>query len=256
EVNLLEYDLTQDNIYKSLLNFSIPFIIANLLQAIYGAVDLAVVSYYTGASGLSAVSIGTQIMQIVNGLIIGLSMGGTILVGQYYGARKREDVIETIGTIFTSGIILSIILSLIITVIMFLLIKPLLGILQTPSEAYNDARDYVLFASVGVVFIFGYNAVSAILRGLGDSKSPLYFIGIACIFNVLLDFLFVGRFNMRAYGAALATVLSQGISMILALIYIGRKGFIFQFKLKNLSLHKEKVKKLLSLGFPLSLQEV
>src|SRR5699024_3271682 len=151
EVNLLEYDLTQDNIYKSLLNFSIPFIIANLLQAIYGAVDLAVVSYYTGASGLSAVSIGTQIMQIVNGLIIGLSMGGTILVGQYYGARKREDVIETIGTIFTSGIILS----LIITVIMFLLIKPLLGILQTPSEAYNDARDYVLFASVGVVFIFG-----------------------------------------------------------------------------------------------------
>src|SRR5699024_12587396 len=106
-------------------------------------------------------------MQIVNGLIIGLSMGGTILVGQYYGARKREDVIETIGTIFTSGIILS----LIITVMMFLLIKPLLGILQTPSEAYNDARDYVLFASVGVVFIFGYNAVRAILRGLGDSKS-------------------------------------------------------------------------------------
>ncbi|HLR21516.1 MAG TPA: MATE family efflux transporter [Tissierellaceae bacterium] len=248
----MEYDLTQDNIYKSLLNFSIPFIIANLLQAIYGAVDLAVVSYYTGASGLSAVSIGTQIMQIVNGLIIGLSMGGTILVGQYYGARKREDVIETIGTIFTSGIILS----LIITVIMFLLIKPLLGILQTPSEAYNDARDYVLFASVGVVFIFGYNAVSAILRGLGDSKSPLYFIGIACIFNVLLDFLFVGRFNMRAYGAALATVLSQGTSMVLALIYIGRKEFIFQFKLKNLSLHKEKVKKLLYLGFPLSLQEV
>src|SRR5699024_4794788 len=149
-----------------------------------------------------------------------------------------------------------IILSLIITVIMFLLIKPLLGILQTPSEVNNDARDYILFDSVGVVFIFGYNAVSDILRDLDDSKSTLYFIVIACIFNVLLDFLFVRRFNMRAYGAALATVLSQGTSMVLALIYIGRKEFIFQFKLKNLSLHKEKVKKLLYLGFPLSLKEV
>lgn len=252
KVKLLEYDLTQDSIYKSLLKFSIPFIIANLLQAIYGAVDLAVVSYYTGPSGLSAVSIGTQIMQIVNGLIIGLSMGGTILIGQYYGAKKREDIIETIGTIFTSGFILS----LIITVIMFLLIEPLLKLLQTPLEAYNDAKNYVLFASVGIVFIFGYNVVSAILRGLGDSKSPLYFIGIACILNVFLDFLFVGKFNMRAYGAALATVVSQGISMALALIYIGRKDFIFQFKIKNLSLHRKKVKKLLSLGFPLSLQEV
>lgn len=248
----MEQDLTQGNIYKSLLNFSIPFVIANFLQAVYGAVDLAVVSYYTGATGLSAVSIGTQIMQIINGMILGLTMGGTILIGQYYGSKREKDVIETIGTLFISGIILS----FIITGIMFLSIKPLLKILQTPSAAYIDAKNYVLVASLGVVFIFGYNVVSAILRGLGDSKSPLYFIGIACICNVLLDILFVGSFNMRAYGAALATIVSQGISMVLALIYLSRKKFIFKFKAENFVLHREKAKRLLSLGLPLSLQEV
>lgn len=248
----MEQDLTQGGIYKSLINFSVPFVIANLMQAIYGTVDLIVVGFFTDTSGLAAVSIGTQVMQIVNGLILGLTMGGTILVGQYYGAKKEEDTQQTIGTILSLGMIFS----LLITLLMFLSTDSLLKILQTPSEAYVDAKNYVLIASSGVIFIFGYNAISSILRGLGDSKSPLYFISIACISNIVLDIFFVGALNMRAHGAALATIISQGISMILAIIYLTRRKFLFEFKFKNLSINKEKMKKLLILGLPLSLQEV
>jgi putative MATE family efflux protein len=248
----VEQDLTQGGMYKSLINFSVPFVIANLMQAIYGTVDLIVVGFFTDTSGLAAVSIGTQVMQIVNGLILGLTMGGTILVCQYYGAKKEEDTQQTIGTILSLGMIFS----LLITLLMFLSTDSLLKILQTPSEAYVDAKNYVLIASSGVIFIFGYNAISSILRGLGDSKSPLYFISIACISNIVLDIFFVGALNMRAHGAALATIISQGISMILAIIYLTRRKFLFEFKFKNLSINKEKMKKLLILGLPLSLQEV
>ena len=248
----MEQNLTEGSIYKSLVSFSIPFIIANFIQALYGAVDLVVIGYFTDTSGLSAVSIGTQVIQIVNGMILGLTMGGTILVGQYYGAKRKDDTTKTIGTIFTLGFIVSIA----ITILMFLLTKPLLNIMQTPSEAFIDAKNYVLIASSGVIFIFGYNAISAVLRGLGDSRSPLYFIGIACIFNILLDIFFVGRLGMRASGAALATILSQAISMILAIIYLKRKKFIFDFKLKNFSIDRDKAKRLFTLGLPLSLQEV
>lgn len=248
----MEKDLTEGNIYKSLISFSIPFIIANFIQALYGAVDLIVIGYFTDTSGLSAVSIGTQVMQIVNGMILGLTMGGTILVGQYYGAKREEDTTKTIGTIFSLGFIISIF----ITIFMFLLTKPLLSIMQTPSEAFIDASNYVFIASSGVIFIFGYNAISAILRGLGDSKSPLYFIGIACIFNIILDIFFVGTLDMRASGAALATISSQAISMFLAIIYLKRKKFIFDFKLNNFAIDKIKARRLFALGFPLSLQEV
>lgn len=248
----MDNDLTKGNIHKSLIRFSIPFIIANLIQALYGSIDLLVVGYFTDTYGLSAVSIATQVMQIVNGMILGLTMGGTILVGQYYGAKREEDTTQTIGTILTSGFIASII----ITIFMFLLTDPLLKLLQTPQGAYSDAKSYVLIASSGIIFIFGYNAISAILRGLGDSKSPLYFISIACICNIIFDILFVGKFNMRASGAALATIISQGISMILAIIYLIKQKFIFDFKLKSFSIDKNKLKKLFKLGFPLSLQEV
>ncbi|KNF07701.1 putative efflux protein, MATE family [Gottschalkia purinilytica] len=247
-----EQNLTEGNIYKSLISFSIPFIIANLMQALYGTADLLIVGLFTDTVGLSSVAIGTQVMQIVNGLITGLTMGGTILVGQYYGARKNKDTSETIGTMLTLGIFIS----LLITGLMFISTKHLLNILQTPSEAYADATRYVLIASSGIIFIFGYNSISAILRGLGDSKRPVYFIAIACVFNIVLDLILVGAFNMRAAGAALATIVSQGISMILAIIYLSRRKFIFEFKRKNFIVNKDKMLKLLKLGGPLSLQEV
>lgn len=251
-LNKLEQNLTEGNIYKSLIKFAIPFIIANFIQALYGTADLLIVGIFTDTAGLSAVAIGTQVMQIVNGLITGLTMGGTILIGQYFGANKEEDTIATVGTMLTSGIVASII----ITIGMIFSANWLLRIVQTPNEAFYDAKMYVLIASSGVLFIFGYNAISAILRGLGDSKSPVYFISIACVINILLDLIFVGVFKMRAAGAALATIIAQGVSMILAIIYLSRKNFIFEFKISNLIFDRYKVKQLLELGSPLSLQEV
>lgn len=244
--------LTEGSVYKSLIKFSLPFILANLIQALYGTVDLLVIGLFTDTPGLSGVATATQVMQIVNGLILGLTMGGTILVGQYYGSKRKKDVSETIGTMFSAGTLIS----LLISVMMYIGTDPLLRLLNTPQSAINDARNYVLTASAGIVFIFGYNAISAILRGVGDSKSPVYFIAAACLINISLDFIFVGAFNMRAGGAALATILSQGISMIIAVIYLLKKDFLFDFKLKSLSVNKEKTRSLFKLGFPLSLQEV
>lgn len=248
----LNHNLTEGNIYNSLLLFSIPFVIANLIQALYGTVDLVVVGLFTDTQGISSVAIGTQVMQIVNGLIIGFTMGGTILIGQYYGANKKEDTQEVIGTMFTLGLIIS----LFIMIFMWVITNSLLNILRTPDEAFIDARKYVTIASSGIVFIFGYNAISAILRGLGDSKRPVLFIGIACVFNILLDFLFVGYLGMRASGAALATILSQGISMVLAIVYLKKNNLLSYLKLNNFVINKEKMKKLFKIGFPLSLQEV
>ncbi len=244
--------LTEGNIYKSLISFSLPFIIANLIQALYGTVDLLVIGLFTDTAGLSGVATATQVMQIVNGLILGITMGATILVGQYYGAKKQEDTSKTIGTMLALGIVISIV----ITVFMYMSTNLLLNVLQTPVEAFNDARNYVIVASSGIIFIFGYNAISAVLRGVGDSKRPVYFIGVACICNIALDFLFVGAFNMRAGGAALATIMSQAISMVVAITYLSKKDFLFEFKFKNLSIDREKAKSLFKLGLPLSLQEV
>ena len=248
----LEQSLTEGSIYKSLISFSIPFIIANILQALYGTADLLIVGLFTDTAGLSSVAIGTQVMQIVNGLIIGLTMAGTILVGQYYGAKRNNDISETIGSLLSSGVFVS----LFITVLMFILTKPLLNILKTPPEAYADTVKYVMICSSGVIFIFGYNAISSILRGLGDSKRPVYFIAIACVTNIVLDLILVGVFDMRAAGAALATILSQGISMVLAIIYLAKRNFIFEFKLGNFKIKKDKMSMLLKVGAPLSLQEV
>lgn len=248
----LEQNLTEGSIYKSLINFAIPFIIANIIQALYGTADLLIVGLFTDTAGLSSVAIGTQVMQIINGLITGLTMGGTILVGQYYGAKRNKDASDTIGSMLCSGIFISLLMS----GLMFILTKPLLNILQTPQEAYIDAMNYVLICSSGIVFIFGYNAISSILRGLGDSRRPVYFIAIACVINIVLDLILVGVFNMRAAGAALATVVSQGISMILAVRYLSKRKFIFEFKRENFTIKKDKLLRLLKIGVPLSLQEV
>ncbi len=248
----IEQNLTEGSIYKSLINFSVPFIIANIIQALYGTADLLIVGLFTDTAGLSSVAIGTQVMQIVNGLITGLTMGGTILVGQYYGAKKNRDTSETIGTMLCLGVLVS----LLITGLMFILTKPLLNALRTPSEAYIDAMKYIMICSSGVIFITGYNSISAILRGLGDSKRPVYFIFVACVFNIVLDLILVGLFDMRAAGAALATVLSQGISMILAIRYLSKRKFIFEFTKENFIIKKDKILMLLKIGAPLSLQEV
>lgn len=244
-------NLTQGNVYKTLIVFAVPFLLANFAQALYGAIDMAVVGWFSNAAGLSAVSTGTQVIQIITSVISGLSMGGTILIGQYCGARQEKDTIETISTMLS----LFAIAAVIFTGIMLFATKGIVSVLQTPAEAIEQANHYVLICSSGIIFIFGYNALSAMLRGFGDSKSPLIFICIASVVNIILDLVFVGGLNMGAKGAALATIIAQAISVIIAICYLKYKKFVFEFKLKNFRIYKDKVQKLFKFGLPVSLQE-
>lgn len=248
----LQQDFTQGNVGKLLVRFSLPFLLSNFIQACYNVADMFIVSMYNGAESLSGVNIGGQITNIVVMLTIGLAQGGTVLVAQYFGAKKLKDVSDTIGTILSFLMLLSIG----ITVVMLALSQPILRLIQTPVESFSEALAYLRICLMGNIFIFGYNAVSAIQRGMGDSKRPLVFVSIACVINIGLDLLFVGPFGMGAAGAALATVISQGTSMLMAMVYLHNNKFVFDFKLKSFRIHWDKVKLIFRIGLPSGVQGI
>ena len=197
--------LTEGKVSKTLLKFASLFLLASLLQALYGAADLLIVGKYADSAGVSAVATGSQIMQTITGVVLGLTTGGTILIGQYLGAKKEKKVLETIGNM----ICLFSALGIVLTVIMLLLTKWIVVIMQVPVESLKFTKEYIFICSAGIPFIIGYNVVSGILRGLGDSKTPLYFILVACIVNIVVDLVLVGIFKMGAAGAAIATISAQ-----------------------------------------------
>jgi putative MATE family efflux protein len=250
-MHTISRDLTSGPIGRRLIAFSIPFLLANFAQALYGTVDTLVVGWFTDASGIAAVSIGSQVMWVANALVSGLTMGGTILIGMFTGARQERQVKETIGTMLSLyGVI-----GCILMAAMLVFIRPLLHLLQTPPEAFAQAESYARICSYGILFTFFYNALSAMLRGLGNSMTPLVFVSIACVANIFLDLLFVAAIPWGAAGAAFATILSQAISMILSVIYLRRKSFPFDFRPSSFRLIKGKALRLLKLGIPISLQE-
>lgn len=244
-------DLTEGKVGKVLLRFSIPFFLANLLQALYGAVDLMVVGKFCSAQSVAAVSTGTQVTQIVTSLITGFTLAGTVLVGRYTGMGKRKKVEETIGTTLTFFAVFSLFLTLV-----FLLAVPVvLRLLQVPEASYAEAFQYVSVCGLGIFFICEYNALSAVLRGYGDSVSPLVFVGAACVCNIMGDFLTVGWLHMGAVGTAAATVFSQGVSMLLAVIYLKRRKSLFPFSVKSLKIQPVILKEVIQVGIPVSFQE-
>ncbi len=246
-----ERNLTQGNVYAALFSFTIPFIIANLIQALYGAVDLFVIGRYCSPESVAAVSTGTQVTQIITSMITGLTLGGTILVGKYTGMGAREEVQRTIGTtlcVFAAA-------ALILTGVMLAGADGILRLLKTPQRSFALARQYVVICSCGIFFICGYNAISAVLRGCGDSKRPMLFVGLSCVLNVAGDVVLVKYAGLGVAGVALATIGSQAVSMIWAMIYLNRKRFIFTFSLKNLRIDRGKARELAMVGIPISLQE-
>ncbi|SCG99665.1 Staphylococcal virulence regulator protein A [uncultured Ruminococcus sp.] len=244
-------DLTQGRILPSLLRFAIPFLLANFVQALYGAVDTAVVGWFSNDAGISAVSIGSQVMQIIQAFMVGLTTGGTVLIAQYCGGQKRQDVSQTISTMLLTFTVFS----LILTGVMFLSCDGILFLLQTPKEAMQMAREYVMVCSAGILFLVMYNAVSAVLRGTGDSRHPLIFIAIACVTNMILDVLMVGGLGMGPAGAALATICSQALSMVVSLLFLKRQTQLIDLHWKRLRLSVEKLKLVFQIGFPISLQD-
>ncbi|MEA5003570.1 MAG: MATE family efflux transporter [Christensenella sp.] len=213
-------DFTSGNMARQMLRFAWPLFLANLLQSLYSIVDMVVVGQFVGSEGLAALSSASMIVFVITSLCTGITTGGAVLVAQFEGARDKQQRAQTIGTLFT----LSMLLSALITVVSLLAYRPLLTLMQLPKEAMQYADDYMNVVCMGTAFVFGYNAVCAVLRGMGDSKHPLYFVLAATIVNIVLDLLLVGGLHMGTKGAAIATVASQGISFLLAAIHLKRSG--------------------------------
>lgn len=247
----LERDLTKGNLSTTLLLFALPYIAANFMQALYGAADLIIVGKFCDSSVVSAVATGSQLLQTLTFFITGLTVSATVLIGKAYGAKQYDNIVKIINTMSICFILAALFLSTLIIGFD----KPLLKALQTPTEAFSYTLDYVFICSLGLVFIFAYNAVSAILRGLGNSVAPMYFVAVSCVVNIILDIVLVGKYNMAASGAAMATVISQAVSVVIALIYIRKGNFVFQFKFRHVKFDIQTAKELFKIGLPLSLQD-
>ena len=243
-------DLSEGNVTKQLISFSVPFLISNLVQSFYSVADMLIVGNFSGTASVSGVNIGSQITHVLTMLVLGFCNGGTILVSQYMGAKNAEGVKKAVTTLITAlfagGVI--------VTVLMLFLIDPSLKILQTPAESYGEAKDYLFVTVLGILFIFLYNAFSAILRGMGDSKRPFYFVLVACITNVVLDLVLVAGFGMGAKGAAIATIFSQAVSVILCIVYLRMRDFVFDFHPSSFKIHREYLSKILTIGAPSAIQ--
>lgn len=252
EQKSLGNDLTVGHVGKQLLTFSVPFILANLLQTVYNMVDAVVVGRFVGANGLSAVSTCGELIQFYTFIAIGFGGAGQTMIGQFIGAGLRERINRTVGTLFSVLLLMAVGLS----ALSIALLDLQLSLVNLPQEAYSEGRSYLLICMIGLIFIFGYNLISSILRGMGDSKHPLIFIAIASVTNLILDLIFVPVLKMGAAGAALATILGQAFSFICALIYLYRhkENFGFDFKRASFVPDKHLVGPLFKLGVPMSAQ--
>ena len=245
-------DLTTGSVARQLLVFALPLFVSNALQAVYNMVDMIIVGQFIGGYGMSAVSIGGDLLHLLTFVSMGFASAGQVIIARHVGEGRMDEVRETIGTLFSFLLAASVLIS----VVCFAFRYPIMHALNTPPESFSYAMDYMVTCVVGLVFIYGYNIVSAVLRGMGDSKRPFVFVGVAAILNIILDYLFVVIFHMEVFGAALATVIGQGVSFVSSLIYlyIKRQSFGFDFKLRSFAIHSRTLKPLVMLGIPMAIQ--
>ncbi len=245
-------DFTTGPVLPSLITFALPLFLSNLLQAVYNMVDMMVVGRVVGQAGLSGLSVGGDVLSLLTFLSIGFSSAGQIIISQYIGAGLRDRLSRFIGTMCSFLLLCAVGMS----VLCLLLRAQILDLLNTPAEARDQAMAYAATCMCGLVFIYGYNVVSAIMRGMGDSKRPFLFIAIAAVLNLLLDLLFVVVFRWEAFGAALATVIAQAVSFITALIYLykRRERFGFDFAPRHFRLDPLELKNLVRLGVPMAIR--
>ena len=245
-------NFTEGKIFSPLLKFTIPILMALFLQTMYGAVDLLIVGQFGNAADVSAVSTGSQVMYAITSMITGLTMGITILIGQKLGEGKRKEA----GNVVGSGISIFAIIAVIITIVVVTFSPSIATLMHAPTEAFNDTVSYLKICAMGAVFVVSYNVIGGVFRGLGDSKTPLITVGIACAVNIIGDLVFVGVFKMASVGAACATVLAQSTSVILSLILIKRRGLPFEFSRKSIKFHKNLTSRIIKYGAPIALQDV
>ncbi|MBC8631735.1 MATE family efflux transporter [[Eubacterium] tenue] len=243
-------DMTTGNLVKLILYFSIPLLIGNIFQQFYSMVDTIIVGKFLGIKALAAVGYTGSMVFLIMGFVLGLTSGFSVLVSQRFGANDKEGVKYAVG----SAIILSIIMAILITIVSMVTARPLLNAIKTPSDIINDSYSYIIVIYGGLFATFFYNMISSILRALGDSKTPLYFLIIASILNIVLDLVFIVNFSMGVAGAAYATVISQGFSGVLCLIYTAKKFPILKLEKKHFKFDINYFKKHLNIGIPMDLQ--
>lgn len=245
-------DFTSGNIPKQLLWFTLPFMASNALQVLYSTIDMMIVGKFVGTAGLSAVSQSSQIVNFATMVCLGISNAGQVLVSQAIGSGKREKMNYIVGTLFSLLMILALIFSIIIMIFKF----NILNIMNIPQESYKMAVEYLVICGCGLIFTAGYNMVSAVLRGMGDSKRPLLFIVIASVINLVLDILFTGIMGFGVAGAAWATIIGQAVSFIFSLYYLykHKEAFGFDFKKESFRFNKNYAQMIIKIGTPMAIQ--
>lgn len=247
-------NLYEGSILKNIGIFSIPFLIANFLQTLYGMADLFIIGQFTDAAGITAVAVGSQVMHFVTVILVGLTMGTTVLMGTAVGAKRHRSLSRILGNtiVIFAGV------AVVFTAILLALAPQIVSLLSTPTEAVEGTIRYLVICFLGIPFITAYNVVAAAFRGLGDTKSPMYFVTAACVVNIALDFLFVGPLGMGPSGAALATVLSQLFCIVLTLVsikWVKRVRFDVSLSRKDLRPNKAIFWSLTKIGLPIACQE-
>jgi len=245
-----EHSLLTGSVPKRLAAFAFPLLLANILQSFYNVVDMLVVGQIVGDMGLAAIGNASKLCYIITSICIGMTMGGAVLIAQYKGADDKEGQAES----FQMLALLSMVSSLLETIVSLATYQPLFKMLNVPADAYQDTCDYMKIICCGTVFVFGYNAVCSVLKGLGDSKSPLYFVGIATIINIVLDIILVGL--MGTAGVAYATITAQEISFVISLYLKRHKIFFSMENHRKFTLQWDKLAAIVRVGLPTAIQMV
>ena len=247
----MEKNLTTGSVFKNILFFSLPYLLSYFLQTLYGMADLFIIGQFEGVASTTAVSIGSQVMHMLTVMIVGLAMGSTVSIGQAVGAGDRKKAASGIGNTVTLFMCLSVVL----TVALLVFVRPVVTIMSTPEAAVSGTIEYLTICFIGIPFITAYNIISSIFRGLGDSKSPMYFIAVACVANIALDYLFMGALHLGPSGAALGTTLSQAVSVIIALVVIRRHSGALAVKKSDFQPARPVMARLLRIGVPIAMQD-
>ena len=247
----MEKNLTTGSVFKNLVYFSLPYLLSYFLQSLYGTADLFIIGQFNSTDSITGVSIGSQVMHMITVMIVGLAMGATVTIGRSVGAQDSKVASRYIG----NTVSLFLIGSVALTAVLLLLVKPIVSVMSTPVEAVDSTTAYLTICFIGIPFITAYNIISSIFRGLGDSKSPMYFIAIACVFNIALDCLFIGALGMGAAGAALGTTLSQTVSVIVALAVMRKSKTGIKLTKDDFKFRRSVIGNILRIGFPISLQD-
>ena len=247
----MEKNLTTGSVFKTILYFALPYLFSYFLQTLYGMADLFIIGQFNGTESTTAVANGSQVMHMLTVMIVGLAMGSTVIIGRAVGARHKDEIAKTVG----NSVTLFMGLSIVLTIVLLLLVRPIVLLIQTPVEAIEGSIRYLTICFIGIPFITAYNIIASICRGMGDSKSPMYFIAIACAANIALDYVFMGVLHLGAAGAALGTTLAQTLSVIISLLMTKKQKLGIKLCKQDFIPSRAVLGEILKIGIPVAIQD-